>query len=166
MKKAQETQKNLFESENVRKRQYRKDVVYRYSNYINELCNTILTEKIFTLKKITDKHSVSNGIPTILTELNIIKRTDYGIYKWIGRKPDYNMILEVLESSRTKKSRMINEHKNSIIEKTIEKQIEKPIENIIEKKIVRRTKKLPVIEVKKPSVKISLFWGMINFNKE
>lgn len=126
---------------NIRKHQLKTLIKIKYFNCLNEIYTQIKNKDRAYLDNICKSHSIAKGISTVMQEQKIIKKIARGKYIWIGNRPDFEMVEDIIEILRSKANYYDKRYKEQV--------------NAPEVKIVNKT----------TNKSFSLLWGLIKFNK-
>lgn len=141
------------------KKQVRKNVPEKYLKTMNEMYNHKLLNKTFEIQSLMKEKKINRGISIALCQFKLLQKVGHNKWMWIGRKPTMEIALEVIEYLRLK-----SERSNQDV-----KIVSKPVEEIKKELVFKSIKKpraVKEIPVQKKGLKLSLFWGLFNFQKD
>jgi hypothetical protein len=141
------------------KKQVRKNVPEKYLRTLTEMYGNKLLNKPFEIQNFLKEKKINRGITIALCEFKLLQKVGHNKWMWIGGKPTMEMALEVIEFLRLKSERC-----NQGL-----KVVSKPVEEIKKELVFKSIKKpraVKEIPVQKKGLKLSLFWGLFNFQKD
>ena len=141
------------------KKSIRKNVPEKYFEFLNTIYKYKMAKIKFDMQEYLITKKISRGVPGALCELKILQKTGHNQWMWIADKPNMQMALDAIEVLRLK-----SEKYNASLKVEAPKIEQTPVKkhvSILPKK--RAIKKETPVE--KTGFKISLFWGLINLQK-
>jgi len=149
----------------------RSNAQFRYLNFLKEANYKMKNKEHISFGDLTNKHKVARNLSTNLIEMNIIKKVGLGDFRWIGNRPTLEMANELLKNQRDRVTNSKNKEKlkEALLEN---KNSQNSLILQLEDKQPTPRKKRTIIEEPKPveetkkSIKVSLFWGLINYTKQ
>jgi hypothetical protein len=140
----------------TKKRTIRKNVPQKYFQLIADIYNSQRANKKFDMQEYLKEKKISRGAPMAMCELKLMQKTGYDRWFWIAGIPSMKMALDIIENLRLKSEKY---NPNKVV-------VTKPFkEDVLDRKAVRKTNLKTEIPIQKNVFKISLFWGLINFQK-
>lgn len=138
------------------KRTPRKNVPEKYFKLLVEIYNHKILNERFEMQEYLKTNKLSRGLPLALSELKLLQKTGYNKWIWIAGRPTMQMALDAIEVLRLKSEKY---NPNNVV-------IANPFkENALVKKQIKKPAVKIEMPVKKTGIKLSLFWGMFNFQK-
>lgn len=125
----------------TKKRNTRKNVPEKYFQLIADIYNFQRVNKKFDMQEYLKEKKISRGAPIAMCELRLMQKTGYDQWLWIAGIPTMKMALDIIENLRLKSEKYNPKPKTEL-----------PIQQT----------ELPI---QKNVFKISLLWGLINFQK-
>ena len=141
------------------RKQVRKNVPEKYLKTMNEMYNHKLLNKTFEIQSLMKEKKINRGISIALCQFKLLQKVGHNKWMWIGGKPTMQIALEVIEYLRLKSEKCNQDVKI----------VSKPVEEIKKELVFKSIKKPRVVKeipVQKKGLKLSLFWGLFNFQKD
>jgi hypothetical protein len=158
-------------NEDLKRIVVRSNAQFRYLNFLKEANYKMKNREHISFAELTGKYKVASNLATNLIDMKVIKKVALGDFRWIGNRPTLEMANELLKNHRDRI--LISKNKRKFKDAILENQNSQTslvlqvneIQPTLRKKRTKVQEAKPV-ELKQKTIKVSLFWGLIKFNKE